>query len=454
MFRENNGFCVFQNSKTTIVSFLMSLILLSLCQKSCAQYQELSLPHNTAVTGISFFEYTHGIATTMDSILYLINVKENFEINIIEDTLAHPSGFPVSTHCPFWVNNSIAGLIQTSYSTIGGHELLLSYNKGKSWEPQFWISDHFFIRDIEVKDDSVLYMAITSDIVNSIEILKINHFNKTGYPWYDNLRYLEGWFYPEILLREPDKLIISSYNDSLYLYDYANDTLARYKTNIENTPYHTLFYELKKGVQNKIIGVRDDGIYAAFEDISHWTKILHGYGFSELKHLDEGEWWVMKSSGNNRSLWHSENNGITWYSVFDIENKYSILEVVEPHWFWLANPNVSGQLAYGQYNPVSVPLQPLCFKTQDYLQVYPNPFNQNVTIYYGLPKPAKVELKFLNINGQLVYAMSRKVSYAGDFRVIWNGTDMAGNFLSSGLYFITLLVDGQTKLTQNILLLR
>jgi hypothetical protein len=70
---------------------------------------------------------------------------------------------------------------------------------------------------------------------------------------------------------------------------------------------------------------------------------------------------------------------------------------------------------------------------------YPNPFNPSTTIrlYIGQNDAGKVKLlRVFNSLGQLVAVIDVSHLSAGWQEVIFNGRDMFGNYLSSGIYFV------------------
>ncbi len=68
-------------------------------------------------------------------------------------------------------------------------------------------------------------------------------------------------------------------------------------------------------------------------------------------------------------------------------------------------------------------------------QNYPNPFNPTTQIRYGLPKTEKVELVVFNALGQKVKTLIFGFQEAGYHTVTWDGTNEAGQSVSSGIYF-------------------
>ena len=68
-------------------------------------------------------------------------------------------------------------------------------------------------------------------------------------------------------------------------------------------------------------------------------------------------------------------------------------------------------------------------------QAYPNPFNPETTVEYGLPQTAKVTLTVHNLLGQQVRTIVQREQEAGAYQVRWDGKDDRGMQLPSGIYF-------------------
>jgi len=75
---------------------------------------------------------------------------------------------------------------------------------------------------------------------------------------------------------------------------------------------------------------------------------------------------------------------------------------------------------------------PDCFQLK---QNYPNPFNMETSIYYQLPVASHVTLEIYNLLGQKQKTLMEKEVTAGYHSITWDGRDMSGNAVSSGLYF-------------------
>jgi hypothetical protein len=65
---------------------------------------------------------------------------------------------------------------------------------------------------------------------------------------------------------------------------------------------------------------------------------------------------------------------------------------------------------------------------------YPNPFNPSTTIRYELPVNGKVSLKIYNTLGQEVRTLVNSYQSSGKHEAMWNGKDVKGNAVSSGIY--------------------
>ncbi|MFQ5601728.1 MAG: FG-GAP-like repeat-containing protein [bacterium] len=77
---------------------------------------------------------------------------------------------------------------------------------------------------------------------------------------------------------------------------------------------------------------------------------------------------------------------------------------------------------------------------------YPNPFNIETNIEYGLPAESHVRLVIFNIRGRVVRTLVDEVQTPGFKKVRWNGTDANGVEVSSGVYFVRLQWQNQKML--------
>lgn len=84
---------------------------------------------------------------------------------------------------------------------------------------------------------------------------------------------------------------------------------------------------------------------------------------------------------------------------------------------------------------------------------YPNPFNPETHITYHVPIASDIKLCIYNSLGQLIRTLVDDHHQAGIFTASWNGTDMNGIKVSSGIY-IYRLISEEFVMTRKMLLLQ
>jgi hypothetical protein len=108
--------------------------------------------------------------------------------------------------------------------------------------------------------------------------------------------------------------------------------------------------------------------------------------------------------------------------------------------------------AVGRYQPdysVFSHLLPAEVKLYDN---YPNPFNPMTTLSYDLPAASHVKLDIYNVLGQHISTLVDMTQEAGRHQVIWDGTDLNGNPVASGVYVYRLTGDSNVKTRKMVLL--
>jgi hypothetical protein len=84
---------------------------------------------------------------------------------------------------------------------------------------------------------------------------------------------------------------------------------------------------------------------------------------------------------------------------------------------------------------------------------YPNPFNPVTTLRYDLPEDALVNITIYDMMGRIVNNLVRNQQNAGYKSIQWNATNSAGQPVSAGLYFYT-IVAGEFRQTKKMVLLK
>ena len=78
-------------------------------------------------------------------------------------------------------------------------------------------------------------------------------------------------------------------------------------------------------------------------------------------------------------------------------------------------------------------------------QNFPNPFNPATTIRFDAPSTAPVVIEIYNVLGQLISVVFDAYAAAGSHEVEWNGADLSGREVSSGVYFARLSSPGFSR---------
>ncbi len=84
---------------------------------------------------------------------------------------------------------------------------------------------------------------------------------------------------------------------------------------------------------------------------------------------------------------------------------------------------------------------------------YPNPFNPGTTVRFRLPQPALVSVEVFDAWGQRVSLLYQGVLPAGEHRFRWNGTNMEGDAVATGVYVVRVMAGGTIQ-SQKIQLIR
>ncbi|MBN2542368.1 T9SS type A sorting domain-containing protein [bacterium] len=87
---------------------------------------------------------------------------------------------------------------------------------------------------------------------------------------------------------------------------------------------------------------------------------------------------------------------------------------------------------------------------------YPNPFNSEVTIEFDFPKYSGEEetmLSIFDIKGKLVYSASKALINEEKIEFRWNGLNLSGNRVPSGIYLVKIDHDGR-NFVETLLVLR
>jgi len=92
---------------------------------------------------------------------------------------------------------------------------------------------------------------------------------------------------------------------------------------------------------------------------------------------------------------------------------------------------------------------PIVFELQ---QNFPNPFNPSTSFVFSIPHEDQVTIKIYNVLGKEVKTLVNEKQSTGTHRIEWNGTDVWGMPVSSGLYFYQIETSNQKQVKKMMLL--
>jgi len=106
----------------------------------------------------------------------------------------------------------------------------------------------------------------------------------------------------------------------------------------------------------------------------------------------------------------------------------------------------------GTLTPTEEP--PAEMAAESFLQPnYPNPFNPRTRIDFTMPEPGRVEIAVFDVLGRRVNTLIESVLPAGRHSVVWEGTDLSGDRVASGVYFYRMITP-LTNETRKMVLLK
>lgn len=91
-------------------------------------------------------------------------------------------------------------------------------------------------------------------------------------------------------------------------------------------------------------------------------------------------------------------------------------------------------------------------ETFELSQNFPNPFNPETVVPFAVPDAGDVKLSIYNILGQEVRTLVNDNLVAGFHRVVWDGKDLQGRAMASGVYFVRMSSENFVDVRKMLLL--
>lgn len=132
---------------------------------------------------------------------------------------------------------------------------------------------------------------------------------------------------------------------------------------------------------------------------------------------------------NGGTNWFQDIGGMANVSVHDLDYRSSDNRLfAATHGRSMYSANLSGAADVSEFG-TGIP------EKFELSHNYPNPFNPSTSFRYSIPDASNVKVVIYDINGVQVAELVNQFQNAGFYELTWNGTNDAGNFVSSGTYF-------------------
>jgi hypothetical protein len=221
---------------------------------------------------------------------------------------------------------------------------------------------------------------------------------------------------------------------------------------VDGTGYSNFWLELPEG-KSTVIELKsgNGGNPTLPVELSTFTVLMNGYNHAVLTWVTQTEtgvsgFYVYRNNTEDLATAEMVSNLIpatntSQQQVYLFTDK----ELGGPgtYYYWLQVSDMDGSDSF--YGPITLVYQggnepgiPSIPQVTELKSIYPNPFNPSATISYGLAEAADVKVQIFNSRGQLVRSISEGQRNAGNYNLIWNGTDNNGQSQPTGVYFFRL----------------
>ncbi len=316
--------------------------------------------------------------------------------------------------------------------------------------------------------ETYCYDPQIQQIVNTLP--QINDFSVKDITYYENYLWYLGYFIPAYNYYLPGIIKVSPETGAVL------DTLI-----CPNFPYYPTLPHFK--------GLANDEEYFYYSRLNHIFKLdpesntlIDSINTPELRlqflEYYDGKLYVQSSFNELIFILNVDNGEIEGIAHCDYPDGYRPRGItVLNNEFWIACGNFRPSWLEGELTFYKCTLIPVIEEDsippieKIYLSNYPNPFNPSTEIRFQISDFSEIEsaeIEIYNIRGQKIKSLPVILSPSsslrtglvegkrqnGSYSIIWHGTDQNNKHCSSGIYFYQLNVDGQTKASNKMLLLK
>ena len=76
-------------------------------------------------------------------------------------------------------------------------------------------------------------------------------------------------------------------------------------------------------------------------------------------------------------------------------------------------------------------------------EIFPNPFNPSTTVSFSVDRTRQIRIAVYNLAGEQIVKLADQVFEAGPHSVVWDGTDVSGRVVATGVYFCRLEAENE-----------
>ncbi|NPD85464.1 T9SS type A sorting domain-containing protein [Lentimicrobium sp. L6] len=314
------------------------------------------------------------------------------------------------------------------------------------------------ITDLQITQDIGQFNAqMWEDFDNDGDLDLYLATQASGPPWFDqgaNMYYRNSG-YPDYTFTKIENINIASPGNTCYGFanaDYDNDgdidLFVSYFT-VQGAVKNDMLYSNNTDGQKNWIGIKCLGSKTNSPNSAGSNKSAIGTKVRLKASINGVSYWQIREIASNDGLLEQSDmrvhfglDGALQADSIIIEWPSGIIESysdIESNEYYIANEGegVLDPIITSVDNNESKNILSKIRLSEN----FPNPFNHSTSINYRLTSKAFVKLQIYNESGRLLRTIVNNNQQAGDYVVQWNGTDMNGNALSSGVYIYKLSVD-------------
>lgn len=244
----------------------------------------------------------------------------------------------------------------------------------------------------------------------------------------------------DVLTENSMSCVIANYGSSYYLISFD---VGNFKKSWENGEEAVLIVEATKSGK-------------PYYDIIDY-KLDKGVDIQELREIDLKPYSTVVSSKGEVYCNVTDSDKIIGYSQY--QNGKRLNDKILTGRYYKADTDVNLKLVikggyetvYGSQGIQSSPKESIPISCA--FDVSPNPFVKHTRLDYALPKQTLIEIMIYDVAGRKIKTLVSEIQNPGYYSATWNGVDVSGRKVSSGIYFVRFEA-GEFRAQDKILLVK